>query len=74
MNYPITNEELLSIVDILLEYKNILYGIKNYMYSDYKNLTYNNTNQTSPHVQCQYLLLNEFGYTIVHIPGKKQFS
>ena len=47
MNYPVIDKELLSIVDLLLEHKNILYGIKIYVYSNHKILTHPNTSHVS---------------------------
>ena len=57
-NYTTSERELLSIVETLKEYRNILFGHKIIVYTDHKNLTYKNS--STEHVTCWRLLLEEF--------------
>ena len=61
--------ELLSIIETLKEFKNILLGQQIVVYTDHKNLTYKNFN--TEHVMRWWLLIEEFGPTIKYIKGPK---
>ena len=67
--YTTTERELLSIVETLKEFKNILLGQQIVVYTDHKNLTYKNFNME--HVMRWWLLIEEFGPTIECIKGPK---
>ena len=68
-NYTTTEKELLSIVECLKQFCNILFGYKIHIYSDHKNLVYEATLSESQRVMCWLLLLKEFGPHIHHIAG-----
>ena len=67
--YTTTKCELLSIIETLKEFKNILMGQQIVVYTDHKNLTYNNFNMEC--VMRWRLLIEEFGPTIEYIKGPK---
>ena len=67
--YTTTERELLSIVETLKEYKNILMGQQIIVYTDHKNLTYKNFN--TERVLRWRLVLEEFGPTLEYLPGSK---
>ena len=67
--YTTTEHELLSIIETLKEFKNILLGQQIVVYTDNKNLTYNNFNMEC--VMTWRLLIEEFGPTIKYIKGPK---
>ena len=67
--YTTTERELLSIIETLKEFKNILMGQQIVVYTDHKNLTYNNFN--TERVMRSPLLIEEFGPTIEYIKGPK---
>ena len=66
-----TEKELLSIVDTLVEHTSILHGAKIFAYSYHKNLAHANTTHASARVQTHRSLLEEFGCTAFHMPGEK---
>ena len=68
-NYTTTEKELLSIVECLKQFRNILFGYKINIYSDHKNLVYEATLSESQRVMRWRLLLEEFGPHIHHIAG-----
>ena len=70
-NYPVTDKKLLSAVDTLLVHENVLHSAITHVHSDHKNLTHANASHASARAQRQRLVLDEFGCTIVHIPGEQ---
>ena len=67
--YTTTERELLSIVETLKEYRNILLGQQVKIYTDHKNLTFKNFN--IERVMQWQLFLEEFGPNLVYIKGTK---
>ena len=67
--YTTTVHELLSIIETLKEFKNILLGQQIVVYTNHKNLTYKNFNME--HIMRWQLLVKEFGPTIGYIKGPK---
>ena len=67
--YTTTERELLSIIETLKEFKNILLGQQIVVYTDHKNLTYENFNTEC--IMRWWLLIEEFGPTIEYIKGPK---
>ncbi|KAH9131876.1 hypothetical protein AeRB84_021591 [Aphanomyces euteiches] len=66
-NYTVTEQEMLSIVELLKEYRNILLGRKIVIYTDHKNLSF--TKFTNPRVHRWRLIVEEFGPTIKYTRG-----
>ncbi len=66
--YTTTERELLSIVETLKEFKNILLGHKLVVYTDHKNLTCKNFN--TERVMRWRLVLEEFGPELKYIKGE----
>jgi len=65
--YTATERELLSIVETLKEYRNILLGQTIEVFTDHKNLVYKHFN--TERVMRWRLLLEEFGPQLTHIKG-----
>ena len=65
-----TEKELLSIVETLKEFRNILLGQKIKIYTDHKSFVHESEIKTSQHVMCRRLLLEKYGPEIVYIKGK----
>jgi hypothetical protein len=70
MNYSVTEKELLSIVETLKEFRNILLGYQIEIYTDHLNLTYETTLNESQRVMRWRLLIEEFGPTLTFIKGE----
>ena len=70
-NYPITEKELLSIVEMLKEFKYLLLGNCITIHTDHRYLTYPETKHTCDRVLQQRLLLEEYGCDIKYIEGSK---
>ena len=69
--YPITDRELLAIVETLKHFKYMLLGQPIVIYTDHQNLTFVDTVHTSDRVLRQRLVLEEYGAEIKFIPGHK---
>lgn len=70
-NYTTTEKELLSIVECVKEFRNILFGYPIKVYSDHKNLVHAATISQSQRVMRWRLILEEFGPDIRHIKGEE---
>ena len=68
-NYTTTEKELLSIVETLNEFRNILLGYEIDVYTDHKNLTFGTDDNSSQRRKRWESLVQEFGINIIHIPG-----
>ena len=69
--YPTTEQELLAIVETLKYFKGILLGQQFRVYTDHKNLTFDNSSFSSDRVLRQLLVLEEYGAELVYIKGEK---
>ena len=67
-NYTTTEKELLSIVETLKDFRNILLGQQITVYTDHKNLSYKHFN--SERIMRSRLLLEEFGPELKYIKGE----
>ena len=68
--YPINEKEALSIIAVISNFKNILYGRKLHIKTDHSNLTFLESSKVQ-RVQRWRLLLNEYDHTIEFLPGSK---
>ena len=66
-NYTITEKELLSIIETLKEFKNILWRQKIKAYMDHKNLVHKASGSSSKRVMRWHILLEEYDPEIVYI-------
>jgi hypothetical protein len=69
--YPVTEQELLAIVETLKYFKHMLLGLNIIVQTDHKNLTHPNSTHTSDRVLRQHLLLEEYGVDLQYIQGTK---
>jgi len=69
VNYTTTERELLSIVETLKEFRNILLGQQIKVYTGHQNLTYKTFN--TERVMRWRLILEEFSLELVYIKGSK---
>ena len=67
--YTTTERELLSIVETLKEYRNILLGHRIEVFTDHKNLVYKHFN--TERVMRWRLILEEFGPTLTYTKGEQ---
>ena len=67
--YTTGEQELLSIVETLKEFRSILLGQKLVVHTDHKNIIYGNL--TNDRIARWRLLLEEFGPEYVHVAGKE---
>ena len=67
--YTVTELELLSIVELLKEFKGMLLGHEVIVWTDHINLTRENLGESSDRVMRWKLLLNEYNLTIKYIRG-----
>jgi hypothetical protein len=67
--YSVTDQELLSIVETLKEYRGMLLGQRIIVYTDHINLVRENIGQSSDRTMRWYLLLNEYGVDLRYIKG-----
>ena len=68
-NYTTTEKELLSIVETLKEFQNILLGYEIEIFTDHKNLTFESTENASQRAQHWRGLILEFDVTLKFIAG-----
>lgn len=69
-NYTTTEKELLSIVECVKEFRNVLFGYPICVFLDHKNLVHAATMSQSQRVMRWRLILEQFGPDIKHISGE----
>ncbi len=72
--YPVTEQELLAIVETLKYFKHMLFGHKIIIKTDHKNLTHQVSAHVSNQVLRQRLLLKEYGAELQYIAGEKNVA
>jgi hypothetical protein len=70
-NYTVGEREMLSIVETLRAYRNILLGQKIVVYTDHKNHTSPKTISQSPRIQRWRWIIEEFGPELKYIEGSR---
>ena len=73
-NYTTKEKELLSIVECVKEFRNIIFGYPIKVYSDHKNLVNSATLSQLQRVMRWRLILEEFGPEIIHIKGEDNIA
>ena len=66
-NYTVTDKETLSIVELLKEFRDILYGHKIRVYTDHKNIT--QPNISSQRIMRWRTVMEEYGIEIIYLKG-----
>lgn len=69
--YTIEERELISIVETLKEFKEMILGYPTKVYTDHLNLVHETTVRASNRVMGYILLLEKFGIQTIHIKGEK---
>jgi hypothetical protein len=69
VRYTTTERELLSIIETLKEFRNILLGQRIVVHTDHQNLTHKNFN--TKRIMQWHLIIEEFGPTMEYIKGPK---
>ena len=69
-NYTTGEREMLSIVETLRAYRNILLGHEIVIYTDHKNLVNDRTRHESSRIQRWVWLIEEFGPKFKYLPGQ----
>ena len=72
-NYSAIEKELLSIVEILKEYRSMLLGPRIEIYTDHKNLSYTLSQCATQRVLRWRLSIEEFGATFHYKPGESNW-
>ncbi len=70
--YTVTEKELLSLVEVLKEFRNILLGQRLILHTDHQNLTYSKFN--TDRVMRWRLILEEFGPKLTWLAGVKNVA
>ena len=70
-NYTTGEREMLSIVETLRAYRNILLGHDIIIYTDHKNLVNDRTRHESSRIQRWVWLIEEFGPKFQYLPGEE---
>jgi hypothetical protein len=68
--YPVTEQELLAIMETLKFFHHMLFGHKIIIKTDHKNLTHQVSSHASDRVLRQHLLLEEYGVELENIKGE----
>ena len=69
--YPVTEQELLAIVETIKYFRHMLLGHRIVVHTDHKNLTHPNSKHSSDRVLCQRLALEEYSVEINYIAGDR---
>ena len=70
LNYTTTEKELLSIVENIKYFRNILLGYKIEVFTDHKNPTYETIESASKCIQLWKNLMQEFVMILLYIKGE----
>jgi hypothetical protein len=69
MNYTTSEKEMLSIVETLREFRNILLGYEIEVFTDHANLTFETTESSSQRLQRWRCLVQEFDVELKYVKG-----